>query len=73
MARIFDMFSQVAGVSGHSDGGLGIGLALVKALTELHGGTVEVRSAGLQLGSQFIIRLPLHAEATVQGMQQRSH
>lgn len=59
MARIFDMFCQVDGVSANADGGLGIGLALVKGLTELHGGTIEARSGGLRLGSQFIIRLPV--------------
>ena len=59
MTGIFEMFSQIGGVTGRSDGGLGIGLALVKGLTELHGGTVEARSAGLGLGSEFIVRLPL--------------
>ena len=58
-AEIFEMFSQVDGVAGRSDGGLGIGLALVKGLTELHGGTVEARSGGLGHGSEFIVRLPL--------------
>jgi signal transduction histidine kinase/CheY-like chemotaxis protein len=56
---IFDMFSQIEGVTGRSDGGLGIGLALVKGLAELHGGTVEARSGGLGSGSEFIVRLPL--------------
>jgi PAS domain S-box-containing protein len=59
LAGIFDMFSQVEGVRGRSDGGLGIGLALVKGLTELHGGIIEARSAGLGHGSEFIVRLPL--------------
>jgi CheY-like chemotaxis protein/nitrogen-specific signal transduction histidine kinase len=59
IGRIFEMFSQVEGVTGRSDGGLGIGLALVKGLTELHGGTIEARSAGLGHGSEFILRLPL--------------
>jgi CheY-like chemotaxis protein len=56
---IFEMFSQVESVTGRSDGGLGIGLALVKGLTELHGGSVEARSDGLGCGSEFIVRLPL--------------
>ncbi len=59
IAGIFDMFSQAEGVRGRSDGGLGIGLALVKGLTELHGGTIEARSAGLGHGSGFVVRLPL--------------
>jgi len=57
--RIFEMFSQIEGISGRSEGGLGIGLALVKGLTELHGGTVEVRSDGLGHGSEFVLRLPV--------------
>ena len=59
LVGIFEIFSQVQGVTGRSDGGLGIGLALVKGLAELHGGTVEARSAGLGHGSEFIVRLPL--------------
>jgi CheY-like chemotaxis protein len=56
---VFDMFSQIDGGREHSDGGIGIGLALVKGFVELHGGTVEVRSAGLDRGSDFLVRLPL--------------
>ncbi len=56
---IFAMFSQVDGASTHSEGGLGIGLALVSGLTELHGGTVEAKSAGLGQGSEFIVRVPI--------------
>jgi signal transduction histidine kinase len=59
LTGIFEMFSQIDGVSRRSDGGLGIGLALVKGLTELHGGMVEARSGGLGHGSEFIVRLPL--------------
>jgi signal transduction histidine kinase/CheY-like chemotaxis protein len=58
---IFEMFSQVEEVEGRSEGGLGIGLALVRGLAELHGGTVEARSAGLGQGSEFTLRLPVYA------------
>lgn len=62
LPRIFDMFYQAADAVRRSREGLGIGLALVKSLVELHGGRVEARSAGLGYGSEFIVRLPL-AEA----------
>jgi CheY-like chemotaxis protein len=58
MPNIFEMFSQAEGAHERSQGGLGIGLALVKGLVALHGGTVEARSAGRGLGSVFTIRLP---------------
>ncbi|HTE41114.1 MAG TPA: HAMP domain-containing sensor histidine kinase, partial [Steroidobacteraceae bacterium] len=54
---IFDLFTQEAGVD--SIEGMGIGLALVKALVELHGGMMEVRSEGKGKGSEFTVRLPL--------------
>jgi signal transduction histidine kinase len=56
---IFEMFSQVDRHSERSQGGLGIGLGLVRRLVQMHGGTVEARSAGLGQGSEFIVRLPL--------------
>jgi PAS domain S-box-containing protein len=56
--RVFVMFSQVDSALERSQGGLGIGLALVKGLLELHGGTVRATSEGLAKGSQFTIRLP---------------
>jgi PAS domain S-box-containing protein len=58
LPRVFDLFTQVDRNLGRAQGGLGIGLALVKNLIELHGGTVEVRSEGLGRGSDFILRLP---------------
>jgi PAS domain S-box-containing protein len=58
LTEVFEMFSQVAPGKGHADEGLGIGLALVKGLVELHGGRVEARSAGLERGSEFVVYLP---------------
>ncbi|WP_411280725.1 ATP-binding protein [Gemmatimonas sp.] len=59
LERVFGMFTQVESVRFRSDDGLGIGLALVKGIVELHGGQVEARSPGLEHGSTFVVRLPL--------------
>jgi PAS domain S-box-containing protein len=59
LPRIFEMFSQIRPSLERTQGGLGIGLSLVRALVELHGGHVEARSNGLGHGSEFIVRLPL--------------
>ncbi len=56
--KIFDMFVQIDGSLERSQGGLGIGLSLVRALVELHGGTVRARSDGAGRGSEFVVRLP---------------
>jgi CheY-like chemotaxis protein len=56
---IFDMFMQVDRSSERSQGGLGIGLTLVKRLTEMHGGSIEAKSEGEGRGSEFIVRLPV--------------
>jgi signal transduction histidine kinase/DNA-binding NarL/FixJ family response regulator len=61
--RVFDMFTQVTQSLERSQGGLGIGLTLVKRLIEMHGGSVEARSAGRGRGSEFVVRLPEHAGA----------
>ena len=58
LPRIFDLFTQAERSLDRSQGGLGIGLALVHRLTELHGGTVESHST-LGFGSEFVVRLPL--------------
>ena len=57
--RVFDLFSQVAMHRSHTEGGLGIGLALVQRLVRMHGGSVTVKSDGPGAGSTFIVRLPL--------------
>lgn len=65
LSMIFEMFSQVRSHRGHADGGLGIGLSLVRQLVEMHGGSVQVVSAGEGHGSTFFVRLPLTGPATV--------
>ncbi len=55
---LFGMFSQIDSSLDRSQGGLGIGLALVKGLVELHGGSVSAHSEGLGLGSEFVVQLP---------------
>ena len=64
LPRIFEMFVQVKSVLDKSEGGLGIGLALARGLTELHGGSLEAQSAGLGSGSTFTLKLPLSQTAT---------
>ena len=63
---IFDMFMQVDGTAERSQGGLGIGLTLVKRLAQMHGGSVEARSAGEGQGSEFIVRLPVLSRSVVE-------
>ena len=62
LARLFEPFSQADGSPDRNRGGLGLGLALVRALVELHGGMVEAASPGPGRGSEFRIRLPLQAD-----------
>lgn len=62
---VFQLFAQVDGHLEHAQGGLGIGLALVRQLVVLHGGTVEVTSAGTGQGSRFTVRIPLAAVPAV--------
>ena len=63
LKKVFEMFTQVKTGQDRSEGGLGIGLSLSKALVELHGGTIEAKSLGLGRGSEFIVRLPLRSIA----------
>lgn len=64
---IFEMFAQAGDPFTRSDGGLGIGLALVRTLVSMHGGRIEARSAGLGHGSEFIVRLPMAECAAREG------
>lgn len=58
LGKIFDLFVQVDNSIDRSEGGLGIGLAIVKTIIQMHGGTISARSAGLRQGATFTIRLP---------------
>lgn len=62
LPSIFELFVQDARALDHSSGGLGIGLAVVRELVEAHGGTVIGQSAGSNLGSEFIVTLPLECQ-----------
>ena len=62
LASVFDMFSQLEPALDRSQGGLGIGLALVKGIVTLHGGAIRAASDGVGLGSEFLVRLPLSDE-----------
>ena len=63
LPQVFEMFTQVGRDRDRSQGGLGIGLALVRRLVELHGGSVTAHSAGIGRGSRFEVRLPLASQA----------
>ncbi|HZS32642.1 MAG TPA: MASE1 domain-containing protein [Methylomirabilota bacterium] len=68
LPRIFEPFAQAAQPPDRAAGGLGLGLALVRRLVELHGGRVEARSLGPGQGSEFVVRLPLlHGAAVASG------
>ena len=62
LPKVFDLFTQVDQDSPKTQGGLGVGLTLVRRLVELHGGQVAVSSAGLGKGSEFVVRLPVQSD-----------
>ena len=62
LPKVFEMFAQLDTSIGHAQGGLGIGLSLVRDLVQMQGGSVEAFSRGLGLGSEFVIRLPMAAQ-----------
>jgi signal transduction histidine kinase len=71
LGQVFDMFMQVDRSTRRSQGGLGIGLTLVRSLVNMHGGTVEARSEGPGLGSEFVVRLPLLVESQAVAVSSR--
>ncbi|MDI1475154.1 PAS domain S-box protein [Polyangium sp. y55x31] len=72
LTRVFDLFTQVDRSLARSEGGLGIGLTLVKNIAEMHGGTVEAHSEGRGKGSEFIVRLPVLPETEPQADASRA-
>jgi PAS domain S-box-containing protein len=66
ISRLFEPFSQADETLDRSKGGLGLGLAAVKGLVELHGGQVEAHSEGLGKGAEFVVRLPLELPEAAQ-------
>ena len=71
LKSIFEMFVQVSGTSRDAQGGLGIGLTLVKSLVELQGGSIEATSEGLGRGATFTVRLPLAKSTSVSRRRSR--
>jgi PAS domain S-box-containing protein len=67
LPKVFDLFTQDDRALDRAQGGLGLGLTLVRRITELHGGSVEAHSEGRGRGSEFVVRLPLHVPAVVVG------
>jgi signal transduction histidine kinase/ActR/RegA family two-component response regulator len=63
MPRLFTMFAQEEGIGDRTEGGLGVGLALVRGLVALHGGTLRAHSEGPGCGSEFVVRLPVSEPA----------
>ncbi len=72
LPRIFDLFTQPDRKSDHPHSGLGIGLALVHRLLQMHGGSITAHSEGTGLGSEFVIRLPLLLETAQSATREKS-
>jgi PAS domain S-box-containing protein len=72
LPKLFTLFSQGPAARDDAAAGLGVGLAMVRGLVELHGGTVEARSAGPGRGSEFIVRLPVESVPAAEETEARS-
>ena len=72
MPRVFTLFAQASPALERSEGGLGIGLALVRGLLELHGGSVSAHSGGVGRGSEFLVRLPIGNPGEADGVDEAS-
>ena len=72
LPAIFDLFVQSPQTLNRAEGGLGLGLALVRNLLALHGGTVSARSEGKGRGSEFVVRLPLSTRPAILRRRERS-
>ena len=72
LASVFEMFTQVDRSNRLAQGGLGIGLTLVRSLVSMHGGTVEARSCGPGTGSEFVVVLPALAEPAPRPVSSKS-
>ncbi len=64
LGRVFDAFTQADRTLDRTEGGIGLGLAVVRSLVELHGGTASATSAGVNRGSSFVVRLPALTDAS---------
>ena len=72
LEQVFEMFTQADRTMERARGGLGIGLSLVRRLVELHGGTVKAESAGIGMGSTFVVRLPVAVDDGADDAKARS-
>jgi signal transduction histidine kinase len=71
LLKVFDLFTQVDRPLNKKQGGLGVGLAMVRRLVEMHGGSVVAHSDGIGRGTEIVVQLPLHADAESQRHRRR--